>query len=284
MNLASLLQNSKIGILGQGYLGSCLSNFLLDLKIDGLEISSINRGNWKILEEETFDYFINCAGNSGDFRENVFETIDSNITLINNLIKILKVRKSLVTISSTRVYGFSSDKTVVFSEDDFSESNHLDINYIYDGAKKITESVLYNSSNKLAYKIKIARLSNVYGKFNQLDDSTLIKQIVKRKIDNAPLITTVNPVSRKDYIYIDDAIRGIISLLFCKNKFEVYNIGFGKSSSLEEISKILNLEIKYQSTVPIVHNNISVNKAAAILGFKPEIDLQSGLQKIISDV
>jgi len=279
----SQLNNTKIGILGYGYIGSNIYNYLSGLKIHNLDIIILNEENYTRIEKETFDYFLNCAGNSGDFRDNILYTIESNIGLHCYLLKHLKIRKAYLALSSARVYGFTSDKTKSFNEEDFSCSDHLGLDFIYDGSKKMIESILNNYYTKLNYNIKIVRLTNVYGRFNILDDTTLIKKIIKCKINNNILSVNANKYSSKDYIYIDDAINGILKLLLHQGKFEIYNIGSGESYSLKDISKMIDLQIEcIDNNQKEFHCGISIKKAQENLDFKSQISFQNGLNKIIT--
>jgi len=279
----SQLNNSKIGILGFGYIGSNVYKYLTNLKDCNLEIIILNKENYTLVETENFDYFINCAGNSGDFRSNILSTIESNIGLLCYLLKHLKIRKSYLALSSTRVYGFNSDKTVSFCEENFSEQNHLGSDYIYDGSKKMIESILSNYSLKVNYDIKIVRLSNVYGRFNQLDDTTLIKKIIRSRIDKNILSVNANKLSTKDYIYIDDAIIGITRVLLHPGEFEIYNIGSGESYSLKDISEMIDLQIEFiEDKTNEYHSRISIRKAQENLGFNPQLNIRERLNKIIN--
>jgi nucleoside-diphosphate-sugar epimerase len=279
----SKLDNSKIGILGLGYIGQNLNLFLANLRKYDIDIILINEKNLNCIETQTFDYFINCAGNSGDFRGNILNTINSNVGLLSYLLKHMKIRKSYLGLSSTRVYGFTSDKKVAFCENDFSKQNHFEIDYIYDGSKKMIESMLFNYSEKVNYEIKIVRLSNVYGRFNKLDDSTLIKKIIKSKIDDNILSVNVNKNSSKDYIYIDDALIGILKVLIYPSKFEVFNIGSGFSYSLNEISEMMNFKIGFaDNCLNETHCGISIRKAKKELEFSIQNNFQNCLENIIN--
>ena len=148
----------------------------------------------------------------------------------------------------------------------------------------MVESILANYAKNLKYNVKVVRLSNVYGKFNQLDDTTLIKKIIKNKLNNTRFSININKNSTKDYIYIDNAIEGIILTLFCPEKFEIYNIAFGESYSVNDISKMLDFQIDFDDTnMKELHSRIDITKSQTKLGFFPKINFQSGLNKIITN-
>jgi len=90
-------------------------------------------------------------------------------------------------------------------------------------------------------------------------------------------------------LYIDDFVE-LISILLRKDfKFETFNVGFGKSYSFKEIikkcekisNKKINVSYKndFSSFIPdIICNNSKIKKKT---GWKPSIDIDEGLQKMI---
>jgi nucleoside-diphosphate-sugar epimerase len=275
------LKGKTIGILGLGYVGSNVYNYLDSIKDEyGIKIVGMDKGDLDIIKKQTFDYFINCAGNSGDFRQDIIGTIDSNISLLLFLLQNLKVKYSFVTLSSIRLYGFSENKDICFTEEDFEVKNHLNIDFIYNGTKKLHESIICNYSSKLSYNTSIVRLSNVVGKFDVLNDSTLIKKIMRYKIEGILMSTNENRNSKKDYIYIDDAVEGILRTLTLSENNEIYNIGYGKAYSIDEIADAINLKISYKEEKETsLYSSISINKAKEKIGFSPENNIIDVLNK-----
>ena len=123
----------NVGIIGVGYIGS---NILIYLKSLNIKAIVITRKNLKIIEKEEFDYLINASGNSGDFRQQLIETIESNLSLNSYILKKAKIKHSYIYLSSSRIYGFSDNKNTVFDENSYGCNNNLDLDYIYDGSKK----------------------------------------------------------------------------------------------------------------------------------------------------
>ena len=283
MDFLNKLKNKSVGIIGLGYIGSNLFDCLLSKKEElNINIVPVDKESLNIIESTTFDYFINCAGPGGDFRNDVLGTIDSNVCLLIFLLKNLKVNDNFLMLSSTRLYGFSSDDKMVFDESYFQCSNHLLLDYIYDGSKKLIESMVMNYSKKLDYETTIVRLSNVYGKFDKLDESTFIKKMFKCKLNNTNLETNQNRNIKKDYVYISDAIEGILRALLLSERNDVFNIALGVSYSLNEISKIMDMKIDYKNeNKEAVFSNISIKKAKDILGFNPLVNINDGFKKVL---
>lgn len=273
------LKYKKIAILGMGYIGSNIFKYLGNIKKNiSFEIIPITKKNLNLIETENFDYLINCAGNSGDFREDIIGTVDSNICLNLYLLKNLKLRERYLFLSSTRLYGFSKKKDLLFDEDYLNCPNHLSLDHIYDGSKKLVESILMNYSRKVKYKISIVRLSNIYGKFKSLDDTTLIKKMIRCAKNKRKIEINVNRKSEKDYLYVEDAIDGIMRSLLIPTENKIFNIASGKSVSIEKIGKILSLDVKYKNENDTLFSSISIEKAKNELGFLPTTKMSDALK------
>lgn len=273
------LKNKKVAILGLGYIGS---NILEYLKANDIKSTVITRDNISIIEKEEFDYLINASGNSGDFRQQLIETIESNLSLNSYILENAKIKHSYIYLSSTRVYGFTENETLVFDENFINSYNHLNLDFIYDGSKKLAESLLFNYANKVNFKIAILRLSNVYGSFDSLDDATLIKKIIRyKKSSNNTLSVKQNRYSTKDYIHIDDVVCSIVKIMMQIEKTDAYNLAYGKSYSLDDISKILNLEIATDEMVKLLYSRVSNSKLKEDFDIEFKYSFEDGLKNTI---
>tara|TARA_Y100000589_G_C27153673_1_gene629935 strand:+ start:88 stop:927 length:840 start_codon:yes stop_codon:yes gene_type:complete len=276
MNISDL-SNKKIGILGLGYIGSNLSTYLKKFNIEAIEILRENLNHFK---GEQFDFFINCAGNSGDFRNNLIETVKSNVNLNTYILENINIKNCYIYPSSTRIYGFSKNEKIIFDENSLNNYNNLSLDYIYDGSKKLTESLLMNYSKKVNYKIAILRISNVYGNFNCLDDSTLIKKIIRYKMESLNnLNVKQNRYSKKDYIHINDVVETIINVILKIKNTDIFNLSCGKSYSLDDISRILNLDIQTDESMAPTYSYISNDKIKKEFSLSFKHDFKSEVKK-----
>lgn len=270
------LQNKTIGIVGLGYVGNNIHKFLQN-RCESLNCKIIvcDKHNFKetILSNE-FDFIINAAGNSGDFRNDFFETIHSNLILLEFILKNAKINDTLVVLSSTRIYGFQNDNQVIFNEEYCSLDNHKNLDYIYNGTKKLLESIAINYNNKVKYKIVIDRLSNLYGHFDELNDATFIKKVIRCIKDEKVISTNQNPLSTKDYIHVLDAIEGIISSMINSKKYQIFNIASGNSYSLADIARYYPIKFDFmkQPQEP-VFSNISISRAKHEFDFNPKYNI-----------
>jgi len=278
MNEFIKLKNSTVGIFGNGYIGGNLTDFLLTQKHKyNITIKTFDRTNLEKLKDIEFDYFFNCAGNTGGFRNDILNTIDSNLGLTSYLLKNIKIKKTYVGLSSTRVYGFSDDPNVQFEESFTPKHNHRSIDFIYDGTKLLLESLLIQHGHAKKANYCAARLSNVIGKFEYKklnNDSTLFNYLLTQKTQSKIASVKQSLFSQKDYIFIDDAIEGILKIALNSNKSDIFNIASGNSVNLIDISKMISLDIESNDYSPISYSKISIQKAFKTINFKAKYNIK----------
>ena len=273
-DLKQHLSGTTIGILGLGYIGTGLSNYFKALSVD-IQLIEITRQNYHTVCDHQYDYFFNCAGNTGDFRAKPAETIESNLTTTINLLRSIDIVNAYVGLSSTRVYGFSEDKDKHHDETMSSVGDHLDLEYVYDGSKKLLECLLTNLDSSHKQNIVIARLSNVFDDFSEdeLDDATLLKLIIASGKKRQKLEIQQHQSSSKDYIHLNDCLEGIVRAAIYGSGGQIYNIARGQSASLEEISGSVNPLMQFDNSKKASHCTVSIEKAQSKLGFNPIINI-----------
>jgi len=268
-------RGKTIGIVGMGYIGKQLLRYLDDYSGQyNYDINAFGRENLESIKGRTFDYFFNCAGNTGDFRTKLWSTIDSNLLLTKYLLENTNIRDCYVGLSSTRLYGFSERKDILFKEESsyIHHGDHLSNDFVYDGTKMLLESVLWNYSKNSEFKISICRLSNLYGRYTKedLNDSTYLKLLIRKSIEKAPILVGQNISNTKGYVFIDDAIMGMIESAASSKKSDIYNICSGESYSVEDWLKFLKLEYKTTDAGSLsLHSRNSIEKAYTELKFQP---------------
>lgn len=208
--------------------------------------------------------------------------IYDNIEAMSNLIKSceeIQIEK-FIFASTNNVYG-TKIKNVPFLEEDRLSP---DINNKYGISKYIGEKLAMYTLEK---KCCIIRIADVYGPGQ--NHGNLIKAIISN-VENKENIKLYGKGEReRDYIYIDDVIRGI-EFIYENNLSGIYNLGTGEGTSVKKIVDIvLNLcqnrigldyiEVENEDTSKVVLNVEKLKK----LGFNYSINIKEGLKKIIEE-
>jgi UDP-glucose 4-epimerase len=133
------------------------------------------------------------------------------------------------------------------------------------------------------------RYFNVYG--SRQDASNPYSGVVAIFVDNAlkekPLSIYGDGEQRRDFIHVRDVVRANLLAATSKNAAgEVFNIGTGKSFSLNELVNLIknlgyNAKVEYRPTrIGDVRKSLAnVNKAMEYLDFKTEISFLEGLEE-----
>ena len=135
---------------------------------------------------------------------------------------------------------------------------------------------------------KEARLFSIYG-INDSKDSLIISSI-NNMLHNLDCNFTES-LQIWDYLYVDDAIDGLIALTQCICQDGIYNFGSGDSKPLkeyiEQIYEVTNSKSKLifgsllYPTNGIVNLNPDISKLIRETGWFPKVSFQEGIEKII---
>jgi len=103
-----------------------------------------------------------------------------------------------------------------------------------------------------------------------------------------PFIKFGDGEQRRDFVYIDDIVEQIILMATSKVHGEVFNCGFGKNYSINEMLELVRklmgkrieadeIEKQYEPSQTLA----DISKAEKLLGWKPKTDLEEGLRRTI---
>lgn len=195
-----------------------------------------------------------------------------------NLCRNLGVRK-FIFASSAHVYGISPRYLPT------NESHPLAMHDTYTTTKIVGESLcnLFHSNYRLS--TTILRLFNAYGPGQSNDYFMGVK--LKQARSGGP-ITLMNSSVTKDWIYIDDVVKAF----FMASQSEYVgplNIGTGIETDLGTIAKQIGLFYDLQVTEEPGSDNSPSRMACdnylakSVLGWKPEVDIRTGLYQTMID-
>jgi nucleoside-diphosphate-sugar epimerase len=121
-------------------------------------------------------------------------------------------------------------------------------------------------------------LSNVYGRYSNsdLNDSTFLKLLIRKKVQGGVLKIKQNILNSKGYIFVDDAIEGIVKSAIYSKETDIYNICSGESYSIDNWIRYLKIKVDAvnNDTKPIF-SRIDIEKATRDIKFVPKYLLQN---------
>jgi putative UDP-glucose 4-epimerase len=269
---------------GTGYIGKKLVQQLRkkNSNVYSIGIEDLNLLNYgdtlNFLKENNIKKIIHLGWSMNNENSAIYDNIEAMSNLIKSCEEV-QIEK-FIFASTNNVYG-TKIKNVPFLEEDRLSP---DINNKYGVSKYIGEKLAMYTLEK---KCCIIRIADVYGPGQ--NHGNLIKAIISN-VENKENIKLYGKGEReRDYIYIDDVIRGI-EFIYENNLSGIYNLGTGEGTSVKKIVDIvLNLcqnrigldyiEAENEDTSKVVLNVEKLKK----LGFNYSINIKEGLKKIIEE-
>ena len=243
-----------------------------------------------------FDYVFMCAANTSGAA--VMETtplvhVTPNVVM-NSLLLEAAYRNGVekfMFLSSNTVYPLSYKP--LKEEDSTGEFFHK--YFFVAHMKKFTETLceMYGSKIKNPMTSIVVRPGNLYGPYDDFEWETshstpaLIRRVVER---HSPLEVWGDGSDRKDLMYIDDFIDGILLAMEKIDGFDIVNIASGKAYSIKEtletalrVDGYEEAEVVYDPSKPtmIPLRLIDITKARRLLDFDPKISLEDGMRRTI---
>lgn len=271
-------ENTTVLITGAtGLLGTHLVKRLLNFK--GCHIIALGRRKNKL--EEIFEGFkgngdlILMEGDVADKIPEIGRTIDiifhaaspiagdiirkfpvsvikPNIIGTINCLEYLRHEKSekgndckMVVFSSATVYANLTDKDYNIKEEETTIADSLDApNAPYSESKRMAEVIARSYAKQYGINVFIARFSYLYG-YSKQAPNTAFYEFINKAIRGEELLLNSNIAPRRDNIYVDDAIDGLLFLCEKGKSGESYNVSsggdMGNFAAIDEIANSISI-------------------------------------------
>ena len=247
-----------------------------------------NSEELNIVKAKGFDVLLHLAAQSSGPKSFEIPDIDININILGTLNIINWCIKNdidrVLFASSFAVYGDNLEKERL-SEDEICKPKS-----IYALSKFTCEQLLKIYAEPHDIKWNVLRMFNIYGPGQDLsrNDQGLVSIFLKL-VKNKHYIGVKGRLDRfRDFIYIDDVVQGW-ELCLLNNNFpnQIYNLGSGIKTYLSSLidtlikayGKIDQIKVEEIGTTPgdIIGCYADISKISKQLGYKPQFDLNSGI-------
>jgi dTDP-glucose 4,6-dehydratase len=235
---------------------------------------------------EQFDALVHFAAESHVDRSilspaPVFETnLRGTFTLLE-AVRMHNVRR-YVHVSTDEVYGS------IDAPHDADESYPLRTSSPYSASKAGSDLLALSYYTTYKCPVVVTRASNNYGPY-QFPEK-LIPLMISNALEDKPLPIYGDGMQVRDWLYVDDHCRAILSVLEKGRAGEVYNIGGSRSlPNLEVVRRILELTGKPESLMVTVTDRpghdrryaLSSEKIERETGWAPQVPFEAGLAETI---
>ena len=290
---------------GNGFLGSYVVEQLNQKKVKKIIIPSskdynlTDSSNCKQVVRDVDIVFHLAAkvGGIGLNREKPAELFYDNIMMGTQLIHAAKEAGVEKFIALGTICSYPKFAPLPFSEDSIWNGYPEETNAPYGLAKKmlLVQSQAYRQQYN--FNSIVVFPTNLYGARDNFDPNSshvipaLILKIHNAKKQNSNTISIWGDgTPTRDFLYVEDAARGIILAAEKYNDPRPINLGSGHEISIKELVTIIAKLMDYSGTMnwDVSKPNgqprrcVSNTRAEKELGFKPQINLEEGLRRTIN--
>ena len=299
---------------GAGFLGSHLCDRLLERDYEVVCLDNLLTGNtsniahlmghsnFKFIKYNVIDYLfvegpvdavLHFASPASpiDYLEMPIQTLKVGSLGTHKALGLAKEKKARFLLASTsEVYG---DPLVNPQPETYwGNVNPIGPRGVYDEAKRFAEAITMAYRRYHKMDARIARIFNTYGPRMRPNDGRVVSNFIVQALGGSPLTIYGNGSQTRSFCYVSDLIGGILSLLAAPPSNEMgqpFNIGNPEERTVRDLAtKILALA---GSSSPIVYQDLPVDdphvrcpdirRAKSILGWRPEVSIDEGLQLTI---
>lgn len=193
--------------------------------------------------------------------------------------------KKIIFISSYGVYKYKENGSI-------NENDEL---YTYDYLGSLFllyENMFRNACDLNNKKLVILRLFNIFSVFQ--DNRYIVKNIMEQIFSGSENLVLGDSRKKRDYVYIKDFIN-LLNIVIKKDfdeKYNVYNVGSGKSTSIKElvdiVKKITGIDKnlifnpeQIRSKYDFSDIKADMSKVKTELGYEALYSLEDGLREIV---
>ncbi|MET3120199.1 UDP-glucose 4-epimerase [Undibacterium sp. GrIS 1.8] len=301
MNFSEKKYNKAVILGAAGFLGINLTNALSKAGFDVTCFDQVSSSHWPEDVKTILGDFVHPSTELiAELNDAyVFHLVSSCRPSTNTLSAAKEVSLDLVTtinyLEQTKDHAiqwiFLSSGGTVYGQKDaecINESSPTEPICSYGLVKLSIERYfeLYKRLHKTSYVT--IRLGNPYGPWQDPNKGQgIVATLVNKTITNQKIEIWGDGSNVRDYIYIDDAIAGIMNAAFHGTSGEIYNVGTGQGTSIigliETIRLSLNLDVTVSHVdaraVDVRSNILDSSKLQLQANWQIVFDLQDGLQK-----
>jgi UDP-glucuronate decarboxylase len=161
----------------------------------------------------------------------------------------------------------------------------------YDEGKRCAETLCFDYHRQNKVRIKVARIFNTYGPRMLPNDGRVVSNFIVQALKGEPITIYGKGTQTRSFCYVDDLIEGFTRLMGTPDSFTgPCNLGNPGEFTIKELAeKVIKLtgarsKLVYKP-LPVddpTQRCPDITLAKKMLGWKPKIQLDEGLEKTIA--
>jgi dTDP-glucose 4,6-dehydratase len=205
----------------------------------------------------------------------------------HNALGLAKFKRARFVLASTsEVYG--DPQIHPQPETYWGNVNPVGPRGVYDEAKRYSEAMTMAYHRQQGVDTAIARIFNTYGPRMRRNDGRAIPTFMRQALEHKPLTVFGHGSQTRSFCYVDDLIAGMYLLAMSEDHLPI-NLGNPTEFTILELAETVirvtesRSEIVYEA-LPVDDPQTrqpDITRAKEILGWKPEIELEEGLRRML---
>jgi dTDP-glucose 4,6-dehydratase len=297
---------------GAGFLGSHLCDALLNRGDSVICIDNLATGRWSNIAQHfgnprftlvvhdicnpfdvgKFDYAFHFASPASpfDYLKYGVETLQVGSMGTHNVLEqVRRYGAKYLVASTSECYG----DPVVHPQPEtyWGNVNPIGPRSVYDEAKRFTEALTMAYHRYFGLDTRIVRIFNTYGPRLRENDGRVISNLIAQALSGEDMTIFGDGSQTRSFCYVSDEIDGILRLA-TSDEHEPVNIGNPSEFTILECASLIRELTQTKSRMvfqPLPQDDPKqrkpdISKAKRLLGWRPTIDLRTGMLKTIESM
>ena len=234
-------------------------------------------------------YNLACPASPIHYQYDPIKTIQTSIMGAINMLGVAKrTGAKILQASTSEVYG--DPHIHPQPEEYWGNVNPIGIRSCYDEGKRCAETLFFDYHRQNNVRIKVIRIFNTYGPNMHPNDGRVVSNFIVQALKGKDITIYGDGSQTRSFCYCDDLIRGMIAMMATPDEITgPINLGNPHEFTIKQLAELVieltgsKSQIIYEplpSDDPTQRQPI-IDKAKAILGWKPTVQLREGLVKTI---
>ena len=234
-------------------------------------------------------YNLACPASPINYQRDPVQTTKTSVMGAINMLGLAKRLKIRVLQASTsEVYG---DPAVHPQREDYwGNVNPIGPRACYDEGKRCAETLFFDYRRQLGLDIKVVRIFNTYGPRMQPDDGRVVSNFIVQSLRGEDITIFGDGSQTRSFCYIDDLVGGMVAMMGTEAGITgPVNLGNPGEFTVRELAERIKVLTGSKSRIvsrPALEDDPKqrrpdISVAGQLLGWKPEIDLETGLRRTI---
>ena len=228
--------------------------------------------------------------------EQPVRTIETNIQATKLILELCDRKKKPILLTSTsEVYG-KLDAPKFNEEDNLVLGTTSRARWCYAGSKIIDEFLAKAYYHERGLPTVVVRLFNTIGPRQTGQYGMVVPRFVQQALSNNPITVYGDGTQQRSFTWVGDVVNALIELMDLEEgRGEVFNLGHHQEISIRDLAQLIQGLTGSSSIIKFIPYNEAyeagfedmarrlpdLSKVERFIGYKPSIDLQEMLKRII---